>query len=228
LIAMWQKIDNQLHKTFEFADFDEAFSFMEKVASIARIQNHHPKIVNTYNKVELWLSTHTAGDVVTEKDEVFAKEIDRLFEPVQQTDKVVIVKKAKLYSDGGSRGNPGPSATGYVIYDEDGQVIKQEGAYIGLTTNNQAEYLALKAGLLMAKELGVQELRVYMDSLLVVNQLNGLFKVKNRELWPIYQAVQDLRPVFKKISFNHVPRELNKIADSMVNECLDAVEARGV
>lgn len=133
----------------------------------------------------------------------------------------VQVKEAKLYTDGGSRGNPGASAIGFVLMDMDDHIIKKEGVYIGITTNNQAEYQGLKAGLEAAKEFGVREVDVYMDSLLVVNQMKGIFKVKNRELWPIYQSVKDMLPDFSKVTFSHVPRELNKIADGMVNECLD-------
>lgn len=131
-------------------------------------------------------------------------------------------KAIKLYADGGSRGNPGPSASGFVLMDMNDQVFVEKGEYLGITTNNQAEYQALKFGLEEAKKLGVQEVQVYMDSLLVVNQMKGIFKVKNRDLWPIHQAIKELSKEFKEISFTHVPRELNKLADGMVNETLDA------
>ena len=130
--------------------------------------------------------------------------------------------KAKLYCDGGSRGNPGPSAGGYVILSMDNNVVKSNGKYLGITTNNQAEYHSLKGGLEMAQQLGVDEVNVYMDSLLVVNQMKGIFKIKNRELWPIHDAITKLLPKFKKVTFTHVPRELNKLADQVVNETLDA------
>lgn len=133
----------------------------------------------------------------------------------------VQIKEAKLYTDGGSRGNPGPSAIGFVLMDMNDHIVKKEGLYLGITTNNQAEYQGLKSGLEAAKEFGVRELDVYMDSLLVVNQMKGIFKVKNRDLWPIYQSAKDMLSDFSKVTFNHVPRELNKIADEMVNECLD-------
>ncbi len=131
-------------------------------------------------------------------------------------------KEVKLFADGGSRGNPGPSASGYAILDMNDAVIMKSGEYLGITTNNQAEYQALKFGLEEAKKLGVEEVNVFLDSLLVVNQMKGIFKVKNRDLWPIHQAIKDMIPSFKRVTFTHVPRELNKIADGMVNETLDA------
>jgi ribonuclease HI len=134
------------------------------------------------------------------------------------------VKSIKLYADGGSRGNPGPSASGYVLLDMDDNVIKKSGVYLGITTNNQAEYQALKFGLEEAQKLGAREVAVYMDSLLVINQMKGLFKVRNRDLWPIHEAIKDQVRLFKKVTFTHVPRELNKLADAEVNTTLDAEE----
>jgi ribonuclease HI len=128
----------------------------------------------------------------------------------------------KLYADGGSRGNPGPSASGFVIIDSDGHMVVKKGVYLGITTNNQAEYRALKLGLEEAQRVGARVVHVYMDSLLVVNQMLGIFKVKNRDLWPVYGNVKELATTFKHISFTHVPRELNKLADAAVNEALDA------
>jgi ribonuclease HI len=134
--------------------------------------------------------------------------------------------EAKLYTDGGSRGNPGPSASGFAILDMKDQVIVKEGMYLGITTNNQAEYQALKLGLEQAKKMNIATVHVYMDSMLVVNQMKGIFKVKNRDLWPIHEAIEQLVTQFKRVSFTHVPREFNKLADAAVNEALDAAEAR--
>ena len=128
----------------------------------------------------------------------------------------------KLYADGGSRGNPGPSACGYALLSQDNQVILQNGVYLGVTTNNVAEYQGLKLALEAALKLGTREVKVYLDSMLVVNQMKGIFKVKNRDLWPIHDSVKQLLPRFKQVSFTHVPRELNKLADAEVNRVLDA------
>lgn len=130
--------------------------------------------------------------------------------------------EVKLFADGGSRGNPGPSAAGYVLYDLDDTILVREGVYLGITTNNQAEYLALKLGLEMAQKRGARIVRVYLDSLLVVNQMTGKFKVKNRDLWPIHETIKDLVSKFERVQFTHVPRELNKEADAAVNEAMDA------
>jgi ribonuclease HI len=130
-------------------------------------------------------------------------------------------EEVKIFADGGSRGNPGPSASGYVILDMEDNVLFEKGVYLGVTTNNQAEYTALKLVLEEALKTGVREAHVYLDSLLVVNQMKGIFKVKNRDLWPIHDAIKQLSGKFKKIEFNHVPREFNKLADAQVNKALD-------
>lgn len=220
---MWQKKDDSLYQKFEFNDFEEAFSFVKKVAEIARKLNHHPKIVNNYNTVELWLTTHSEGGVTTEKDEKFASEVDDIFDMKQKKTEFKL-EAAKLYTDGGSRGNPGPSALGYAIFDTSDKVIEKNSRYLGVATNNQAEYQALKEGLEASLILGVKEVSVFMDSLLVVNQLKGLYKVKNVDLRPVNQSVQRILKEFKSYTLTHIPREQNSIADGMVNECLDEVK----
>lgn len=130
-------------------------------------------------------------------------------------------KEVKLYTDGGSRGNPGPSALGFVVVGMDGTPLAEGGRYLGITTNNQAEYQAVKSGLEEAQKLGARTVWVYMDSLLVVNQMKGIFKIKNRDLWPIHEAIRELVKNFDSVSFTHIPRELNRAADAMVNKTLD-------
>jgi ribonuclease HI len=142
--------------------------------------------------------------------------------PIEPVEIALNQKEIKLFADGGSRGNPGPSASGYVLLDMDDNIIKKGGVYLGVTTNNQAEYQALRFGLEDAQKLGAREVDVYMDSLLVVNQMKGIFKVRNRDLWPIHEAIKEQVKGFKKVTFTHVPRELNKLADAEVNETLDA------
>lgn len=128
---------------------------------------------------------------------------------------------AIIYCDGGSRGNPGPSASGFVILDKDEQLIEEGGAYLGITTNNQAEYHAVRLALEAALKRGVQTAHLKLDSLLVVNQMNGIFKIRNRDLWPIHERIKQLVQQFKEIKFTHVRREYNKEADAMVNKILD-------
>jgi ribonuclease HI len=133
-----------------------------------------------------------------------------------------VITEVDLYADGGSRGNPGPSASGYAIMDSEGRILTKRGIYLGVTTNNQAEYLALKLGLEEVQKMHVGKVHVYMDSLLVVNQMLGIFKIKNRDLWPMHDAVKQIAQSFDHITFTHVPRLLNKVADAAVNEALDA------
>jgi len=170
-------------------------------------------------------------------DETIIKLINFEFEPYAQAVPYLIKKemakgekleKAVLYADGGSRGNPGPSAAGFVIQDMTGVVIESWNKYLGITTNNQAEYHALVAGLEWCKQRDVREVIVRLDSLLVVNQMKGIFKVKNRELWTLYETAKKYQATFRKISFTHVPRELNKQADAEVNKALDAISGKDV
>lgn len=127
-----------------------------------------------------------------------------------------------LYSDGGSRGNPGPSAAGFVLVDsESGQLIEEGGVYLGITTNNQAEYHGLSLGIERALEKGILSLECRLDSQLVVNQINGSYHIKNQELWPIYERVKSYIPQFEHIIFVYIPREYNQRADSVVNRLLD-------
>lgn len=127
-----------------------------------------------------------------------------------------------IYSDGGSRGNPGPSAAGYIIKDAKNRLAYEGGVYLGITTNNQAEYHGVRLGLEKARELGAKSIDFYIDSMLVVNQLNGQYVIRNRELWPIHERIKELIGQFDKVSFRHVKREMNQQADGMVNKILDA------
>jgi ribonuclease HI len=129
--------------------------------------------------------------------------------------------KLIIHSDGGARGNPGPAAIGVVITDATGQVVATISKTIGETTNNQAEYQAIVAGLEAAKKLKADEVACFLDSELVVKQLKHEYKVKNKELAPVFLKAHNLSVQFKKISFTHVRREQNKAADKLVNEALD-------
>jgi ribonuclease HI len=221
---MWQETKHGLYKQFNFENFKEAWAFMNKVAEIAEEFQHHPRWENEWSVVQIWLITHESGKKITDKDHQMAAAIDALIsknmvssvgEPQPKPEEV------KVFSDGGSRGNPGPSACGFVILDLEDNVLVDKGIYLGITTNNQAEYTALKLALEECLKMGVVEAQVYLDSLLVVNQIKGIFKVKNRDLWPIHDAIKQLIKKFRKISFSHVPREFNKLADAAVNRALD-------
>ncbi len=126
-----------------------------------------------------------------------------------------------IYTDGGSRGNPGPSAAGYIVLNNAQEVVAQGGEYLGITTNNQAEYQGVRLGLEKARELGYKNINFKLDSMLVVNQMKGLYKIKNRELWPINERIRTLMVHFNKVTFTHVNRQFNQLADGMVNKTLD-------
>lgn len=219
---MWQETKHGLYKQFNFGDFKEAFAFMQRVAEIAEQNNHHPRWENEWNVVQIWLSTHEDKNKITDKDRQLAEQIDQVVDIKPKSGSVGVYKHVKLFADGGSRGNPGPSASGYVVLDLSDKVVVDKGVYLGVTTNNQAEYTALRLGLEECLKLGAKEVNVFMDSLLVVNQLKGIFKVRNRDLWPIHDAINELAAKIGKITYQHVPREYNKMADAAVNRALDA------
>ncbi len=126
-----------------------------------------------------------------------------------------------IYTDGGSRGNPGPSACGFVVLDDSGREVARGGKYIGVTTNNQAEYQGAILGLESIRDPASREVQLHMDSMLVVNQVKGVFDLKNNELWPAHERLMSLAGSFAGFSIRHVPREENTVADSIVNEVLD-------
>ena len=135
--------------------------------------------------------------------------------------------KLIIYTDGGSRGNPGPAALGVVFMDASGKVIKEYGKALGRRTNNEAEYEAVLFGLQKARALFGREkisgmqVEVRMDSELVSRQLAGEYKVEEERIWPIFMKIWNTRMDFPNIAFRHVPREENRRADAMVNHALD-------
>jgi ribonuclease HI len=130
------------------------------------------------------------------------------------------MKKLIINTDGGSRGNPGHAAIGVVFSDENGEIIAKFNQYIGKATNNVAEYSALVHALERAKDFEYEEIECRLDSELVVKQLLGEYKVKDPGMRELYEKVQKL-VFFKPIKYIHVRREQNKLADKLVNECLD-------
>ena len=128
---------------------------------------------------------------------------------------------ATIYTDGGSRGNPGPSGLGYYIIGADGREIKRGGEFLGFTSSRLAEYYGLKEGLEQAIELGLRRVNFKSDSLMMVNQMNGVYKVKNRDLMPVYNDVLKLLEKLDAYSFSFVPREKNREADAEVNKIID-------
>jgi len=130
--------------------------------------------------------------------------------------------KARLSTDGGSRGNPGPAAYGYVLEAEDGTVLDSRGEAIGVATNNVAEYRGLLAGLEAALERGVEEVEVVSDSELLVKQMRGEYKVKNETLRELVDDAESLARRLGRVTYTAVRREHNELADRLVNEALDS------
>ena len=126
-----------------------------------------------------------------------------------------------LYADGASRGNPGPAAIGFVLYEPDGLPLAEIGGVIGETTNNVAEYRALIAGLELALDRGVTSIEVRVDSMLLVRQVIGEYRVKAAHLRPLHREVVRLLEEFDEATIGHVPREENTVADALANEALD-------
>lgn len=129
--------------------------------------------------------------------------------------------EATLFADGGSRGNPGPAASGAVLLDETGEVIEEVGSYLGTATNNVAEWTALLLGLEAAAGRGVRHLAVRLDSELVVKQLKGEYRVKHVDLQPLHRRALALLRRFEHVDVQHVPRKQNTLADRLVNRVLD-------
>lgn len=128
-----------------------------------------------------------------------------------------VANGATVYVDGASRGNPGPSGIGYYIVSEDGHVLKRGGEFIGFATSRVAEYQAFKHGCEQALNLGLKQVRFISDNLMVVNQMKGIYAVKNRDLIPIYAEIQKLLQQFDAVAFVHVKREQNTEADAEAN-----------
>jgi len=128
--------------------------------------------------------------------------------------------KLKIFFDGSSHGNPGPSGIGIIVYDENLREVTRFSEYVGFRTNNEAEYLALKKSLEIALELGVDEVELYSDSELLVKQINKEYHVRNEKLSRLYREIQDFMK-FIKVKMIHVNREENREADKLANEAIE-------
>lgn len=131
------------------------------------------------------------------------------------------MKRLVVYLDGASRGNPGPSGIGVVVGEEKGKVIAQFNEYIGEKTNNVAEYMALIRALKETKKYKPKEIIFYLDSQLLVNQINGLYRAKNKSLLNLLQEVRKLSRGFSQVKFQYIPREENKLADKLANQAIN-------
>ena len=169
------------------------------------------KFVKDFNTANLHLSETSATVIeIEEGKSVSGRAVSR------DTANAVIINV-----DGASHGNPGPSGIGYCIHDNTGKIIERGGEFIGFATSRLAEYCAMRKGIERAIELGYKTVRFISDSLMVVNQLNGIFHVKNQDIIPIYNNIQQKLAEFEAVSFTHVPRSENAIADHEANQAID-------
>ncbi len=132
-----------------------------------------------------------------------------------------VANGATVYVDGSSKGNPGPSGVGYYIVDSEGKELKKGGEFIGFATSRVAEYYALKEGCEQAIALGLKSVRFVSDNLMAVNQMNGIYTIKNRDLFPMYNDIQELLKNFEAVAFVHTNREFNREADKQANLAIE-------
>lgn len=135
-----------------------------------------------------------------------------------------MIRKLIIFTDGASRGNPGESSYGFTISDDSGKLIFEEGKYLGINTNNFAEYSAVLAAYqYISSEYkdNLPELTFFMDSKLVKEQLSGRFKIKAPNLIPLIHEIKKLESLFAKVEYNHIPRAQNSVPDRLANEALD-------
>lgn len=179
---------------------------------------------------DAFLEKHFPGHSPAELRQLITGKKDRIAVPAnkvfaQGTDTATgtreITLGCKLYTDGASRGNPGEAGAGAVLYDKGNQELLSASRYLGVCTNNVAEYQALLIGLEQALQFGCSELEIFLDSELIVRQIEGRYKVKNENLKPLYQKVQSELSRLKKWSISHVARAQNCRADSLANKGID-------
>lgn len=222
---------SQLFDAVTYIDYDDrAIQYGVIVYLVTLAPQRHPmKLSGNYSKYK-W---HSVSGIQQSELTDLTQLLLGIIEQEEITDKTLHkthindVNKSSdgaitIYSDGGSRGNPGPSAAGFVIIDGRQEVIAEGGEYLGITTNNQAEYQGVRLGLEKAIDLGYKKVDFKLDSMLVVNQMKGIYKIKNRELWPIHERIRTLMTQFDRVTFTHVNRQFNQLADGMVNKTLDA------
>ena len=221
---------SKLFDAVTYIDYDDReiqYGVMVYLVTLSA-QRHPMRLSGNYSKYKWQSVSNIQQDELTDLTQlllgiIHQEEItDKTLSKTQLNDVKKTSKDALIvYSDGGSRGNPGPSAAGFVLLNSTNEVIAQGGEYLGITTNNQAEYHGVRLALEKALELGYKKVDVRVDSMLVVNQMKGLYKIKNRELWPINERIRALMEEFDRVTFTHVNRQFNQLADGMVNKTLD-------
>lgn len=221
----------QLYDAVTYIDHDDrAIQYVVLVYLVSLAAGHHAiELSSHYSKYEWKAFKNIQQDEVTDLTSLLLGIIqqqkitdDLVTEENKIVDEITSNEMMIVYSDGGSRGNPGPSAAGFVIINAHQEMVEQGGEYLGITTNSVAEYHGVRLGLERALELGYKKVDFRVDSMMIVNQMNGIYTIKNRELWPIHDRIRGLIRQFDMVKFSHVKREFNQLADGMVNKTLDA------
>lgn len=221
----------QLYDAVTYIDRDDRdIQYLVIVYLVSLAPGHHTIMLGEhYSKYEWKTFKNIQQDEVTDLTSLLLGIIQQqtITDESVESEKNIVDKNTSngmtiVYSDGGSRGNPGPSAAGFVIVNNQQELVEQGGEYLGITTNSVAEYHGVRLGLERALELGLKRIDFRVDSMLVVNQMNGVYTIKNRELWPIHERIRQLVRQFDVVKFSHVKREFNQLADGMVNKTLDA------
>ena len=222
---------SQLFDAVTYIDYDDRaiqYGVIVYLVTLAR-QRHPMRLSNNYSKYTWHAMSNVHHSELTDLTQLVLGIVqqEEITGKIVQKTKGSGVNKAStngvvVYSDGGSRGNPGPSAAGYVMFNSEQQVIAEGGEYLGEMNNNQAEYHGVRMGLEKALELGYKRVDFKVDSMLVVNQMKGFYKIKNRELWPVHEHIRSLMAHFDRVTFTHVNRQFNQLADGVVNKTLDA------
>ncbi len=201
-----------------------------------KISDSAVKITNERYSAYKWMKTADSGALPLEEATMMVLQIiatkagtpsTRIIQVGENAQVLPASDFATIYTDGGSRGNPGPSGLGYYIIGPDGKELKRGGEFLGFSTSRLAEYYGLKEGLEQAIELGLKKVHFKSDSLMMVNQMNGVYKVKNQDLLQIHSDVLKLLENLEAYSFTHVPRGQNVEADTEVNKVIDANTRRG-
>lgn len=218
----------QLFDVITYIDSDDPELQYVFIVYLVNVEDTHVTLSENYDKA-IWQSKSKIQhrDITESSQVLLGLSEQKIFTDEQGEnqltidDKITSDERIIIYSDGGSRGNPGNSAAAYVIESSGGEVLEKNGQFLGITTSYQAEYHGLLLGLERALELGYRKLEYRLDSLMVVNQMKGIYTVKNRELWPVNERILDLLTQFDDVRFVHVRREFNTLADAEVNRILD-------
>lgn len=221
-------ISVQLFDVITYVDSDDTTLQYVFIVYLVGVESHAVTLSDNYDKAVWQSKSKILHREITESSQillgvseqkVLTDESNNVI--VTNDDNISTDDTVIMYSDGGSRGNPGLSAAAYVVENAYGELIEKGGQFLGVTTGYQAEYHGLRLGLERALELGYRKIEYRLDSLMVVNQMKGIYTVKNRELWPINERIVDLLTQFDEVKFVHVRREFNTVADAEVNRILD-------